>query len=125
MRSVCDCSPDLNRATVNLGAPVIVVDDEIGGAEGTLVVDVGQQRRICSQLHHLRVSLHACHEGCLRDCPLQMHTRTASSSFQPANASALETSCIWTAWTGSQDVKRAASGLQDMALVMWIVLQSQ
>lgn len=48
-------------------APVIVVDDEVGGAEGALVVDVGQQRRVGRQLDHLRVALHARHERRLRN----------------------------------------------------------
>lgn len=47
-------------------APVVVVDDEVGGAEGALVVDVGQQRRVGRQLDHLRVALHARHERRLR-----------------------------------------------------------
>ncbi len=46
--------------------PVVVVEDEVGGAEGALVGNVGQKGCVGRQLDHLRVALHPRHERCLR-----------------------------------------------------------
>lgn len=78
------------------GAPVIVIDDEVGGAEGAMVVDVGQQRRIRGQLDHLRVALHACYECCLRDSPLEsghMHTSLQSVPWCTDPSSIADVEC--------------------------------